>query len=410
MAFLPSLISPTGSVLVQPDPNSASVDAFQRQRTSEPYTLFDAQFHRDKLPIVFDETTAGGASAAVYNANANAVDMTLGTAAGESIVRQTYEWYRYQSGKSQLILLTGVLGEPKNNVRKRAGYFNANNGIFVESNSTQKAFVIRTSTSGAPVDTVIPQASWNLDRLDGTGPSGLTLDLDSTNILAMDFEWLGVGAVRFAFVIDGVFVVAHKEGHANVGLTVPYMQTGSLPVRYEITNTGVAASGTTLRQICHTVASEAGFNPRGIIRSTPVAVAGRAVSVGSFAPQIAIRMKSADARNTVTPLAYNFTASAAQEYALQLRFRPATYTAGSFVDIGANSIVEYDVTGTAATGGTIIWSSTASRDSSQQISLSSALVLGSSIAGTADILVLEAAQRVGGAATAYSSILFQELF
>ena len=145
--------------------------------------------------------------------------------------------------------LTFVMNTSKTNLRQRVGYFGSNNGFFLEQNGTTIQFVKRSSVTGSVVDTPITQSNWNIDKLDGTGPSLLTLDLTSPQILFIDLEWLGVGSVRMGFVINGQFIHCHTFHHANSN-TAPkgaYMQTACLPIRQEIENTAATASNSTLK-------------------------------------------------------------------------------------------------------------------------------------------------------------------
>src|SRR5579863_8450224 len=154
--------------------------------------------------------------------------------------------------------MTGFLGAIKTNVAQRIGYFDANDGVFFYQDGTNLGVAVRTSTSGSPVTTLIPQSTWNIDKLDGTGSSGITITTANTQIFVIDLQWLGTGRVRFGFDIGGVIVYCHAINNANAGETSPYMNTGSLPCRYEITNTGTAASTTTMKAICTSVISEGG--------------------------------------------------------------------------------------------------------------------------------------------------------
>ena len=96
-------------------------------------------------------------------------------------------------------------------------------------------FVKRSSVTGSLVNTEISQSNWNVDPLNGNGPSGLTLDLTKVQIIWFDFEWLGSGTVRCGFIINGVYIHCHSFQHANV-TEGTYMTTASLPQRVEITN------------------------------------------------------------------------------------------------------------------------------------------------------------------------------
>ena len=226
--------------------SATSLDAFGRLRVANPYTLFDSQNRYQKDPQ-FSEALTGSATA-TYVANESSVDMAVTTASGDKAVRQTYRVFPYQPGKSLQVLATFVMNTPKANLRQRVGYFNTDNGVFFQVNDTTKSFVLRTNTSGTPSDArTVNQADWNGDKLDGTGASGLTLDISKAQILYMDFEWLGVGSVRCGFVIDGQFHTCHIFHHANI-ITSTYITTASLPVRYEIFNTISTDSSSTLKQ------------------------------------------------------------------------------------------------------------------------------------------------------------------
>ena len=412
MAFLPTKTTASGSVAIQIDPFSTGVDAFGRGRVSAPFTIFDCQHHRDKQPLLFDEALVG-ASPATWNADQHCVDMTLGSggpANGDSIVRQTYQYHRYQPGKSQLVFCTGVLGEPKTNVRKRMGYFDANNGLFLEVGETDVAVVRRSATTGSVVDTSIPRASWNIDRLDGTGPSGVNLDFDKAQILVIDIEWLGVGAVRWGFAVGGVIYAAHKQDNANV-VTEPYMQTACLPIRYEIENTGVAATPTTLKQICCSVQSEGGFNPLGIPRSASTRNSGVTTVIGTYVPLCSIRLAAADNRNQIKPEYFTFATSGNQEYLVRLTLRPTTLTGATWADsTGANGITEIDAAATAVSGGEILYEVAAAQDTTILVPFGDIIRLGASIAGAADILTLSTLQRAGAGSNCFASIGFTELY
>ena len=86
------------------------------------------------------------------------------------------------------------------------------------------------------IDYKYPQSSWNLDRCDGTGPSGYNLDLGKMQMFYLDYSWYGAGFVRWGFrATDGNIVYCHKVVNNNVNYEA-YMRSGNLPGRYE-TNT-----------------------------------------------------------------------------------------------------------------------------------------------------------------------------
>lgn len=255
--------------------DSPSIDAFGRWRVSNPQTLFDSKNIFDdpdlassveNQPLFFDnqETSGSGTSTTYDNDTASQTISVANTTAGVR-VRQTKRRFNYQPGKSQLIFQTFVLGTSGTGIIRREGVFDEENGLFLEDNEGTYRFVRRTFTSGSAVDNAVAQTNWNIDPLDGTGPSGITLDFTKTQILATDFEWLGVGRVRMGFVIDGKFYYAHEFLNAN-SLAEVYMSTPNLPIRSEIRNDGTGAAAS-LIQICSSVISEGGSQDLGFVRA-----------------------------------------------------------------------------------------------------------------------------------------------
>jgi hypothetical protein len=95
-----------------------------------------------------------------------------------------------------------------------------------------------TITSGAVIITKrieqrVPQSQWNIDKCDGTGPSGFNLDLNKMQMLYIDYSWYGAGAIRYGFKNQrGEVIYAHRIPNANLR-TEAYMRSGNLPARYE---------------------------------------------------------------------------------------------------------------------------------------------------------------------------------
>lgn len=272
--------------------DSFSIDAFGRWRTSEPTTIFDSKQLYDNQPLFWDDSEVSGASTTSTHSTDTA-SSTMGVAlntAGKR-VRQTFMRFNYQPGKSQLILCTGVLDKSGGGtgITRGFGYYDDNNGLFLEDAEGTIQFVRRTSTSGSAVDNEVTQANWNLDTMDGNGTSGITLDFAKTQILFIDFEWLGVGRVRMGFVIDGKIYYAHEFNNAN-NLDVVYISTPNLPLRYEIDNDGTGAAST-LEHICASVMSEGGIDKLGILRNnTTGAIAS--LSAGTRYAVMSGRLKS----------------------------------------------------------------------------------------------------------------------
>jgi hypothetical protein len=328
-----------------------SVDAFGRMRVSNPLTMFDSSHRYADNNLWVNSIT--GTAAATFSADEGLVNLTVGSANNDQIIRETTKVFAYQPGKSLLVMNTFVFGTAKTNLRQRCGYFGASNGLYFERDGTSLYLVERSSVSGSPVNTRVAQADWNQDKLDGTGPSGITLDASKAQILYMDVEWLGLGTVRMGFVIDGVFVPAHNFHHANL-ITTTYITTASLPLRYEMTNTGATASASTLKQVCSTVISEGGYELRGAQLSAGNTITSpKTLTIaGTFYPVVSIRLKTTrlDAIVILTAISIlGITNNANYKWEV---VASGTTTGGTWVSAGTNSAVEYNITGTAFTVGT----------------------------------------------------------
>jgi hypothetical protein len=166
---------------------------------------------------------------------------------------QSFEHFRYQPGKTQLIFVTFNMLSTADNCVKFAGYSDGVNGIEYQLSGTTSQFTIYSSTS-AGQETVV-QADWNIDKLDGTGVSGHNLDITKTQILVIDLQALYVGRVRVGFDIDGDVIYCHQFNHANY-IAAPYIKTANLPITCGMLCTGTVS--TTMNFICCSVISEGG--------------------------------------------------------------------------------------------------------------------------------------------------------
>lgn len=393
-------------------PEAAS-DAFARQRVSEPSTLFDATLEYDKSPLFWNETTSGTAVSA-HQPNESSVLMSVGTDSGDSIVRRTLTFHRYQPGKSQLVLVTFNLRVQQANCRKRVGYMDNLNGVWFENNGAGNRFVMRSNATGSPVDTVVAQASWNIDPFDGTGPSGVTLDITKVQILIIDLEWLGVGRVRVGFVVDGMIYYAHEFLQANVGTTV-YMTTANLPISYEIENTAGTALASALLAICATVISEGGFeNPRAI--GFTAGNGATATSVNARQAVVSIRPKqffgSKINRGQIILKDVAIYASGNPCY-WEIIYKPTSITSASYSSVDDASITQASTAGTTVTGGLRIASGYVAASnqvrSSIKESLDVVLPITLDMSGSNPIAVALVATGIGGASSINASINWNEL-
>jgi len=345
-------------------PSGTMTDAFGRLRTSDTYTLFDSTHRFSDNGLWATSNTAGNSSYAFVN-NQSMIVMTVGTTANAEIIRETTRVFSYQPGKSLLMLSSFAMETPKANVRQRVGYYGAENGIFFENDGTTNYFVLRSNTTGTITETKVAQTNWSIDKFDGTGYSSQSggvehtggIDVSKTNILWMDIEWLGVGDVRCGFVVDGKMVPAHVFHNDNRN-TVPYMTTASLPLRYEIKNTGITTSNSTMKQICSSIMSEGGYELLGSQQAvqTPVDSPIDLAVAGTYYNLISLRLKTTPNRldGIVIMTALSLLAITNNSfYNWQVR-AGGTTTGGTWVSAGDNSAVEYKLDAATITGGRIL--------------------------------------------------------
>jgi hypothetical protein len=190
-----------------------------------------------------------------------------------------------------------------------------------------------------------------------SNPSGIKLNSEKAQIFWTDIEWLGVGNVRAGFIIDGKPILAHTFRHSNI-IDSTYMSTASLPLRYEIFNTGITTSASTLKQICSTVISDGGYEIRGLQQSigTPVSSPITLASNGVLYPILSVRLKSnPDRLNAIviiTALSIMGITNNAN-YNWRVIFNGVT-SGTSWVDSGLESAVEYKIDGGGITGGRVM--------------------------------------------------------
>jgi hypothetical protein len=388
----------------------AQLDSFGRLRVSQPDTLFDSQ-NRYGADTQFDTSTGTGGSTTALT-DESSVQMSVTTTSGSFAYRQSYRSFAYQPGKSLLVLATFVMNAGKTGLRQRVGYFNTQNGVFFQQDGTSRSFVLRSSVTGSASDArTVTQANWNGDKLNGTGPSGLTLDVSKAQILFMDFEWLGVGSVRCGFVINGQYIICHTFENANQIANV-YMTTATLPIRYEIENTGATASASSMKQICSSVMSEGGYSavvaPSLARRTTILSSIGT-----TFVPLVSIRLKASRTGAVVLPYLINClpTSTANYEFAL---VKNATLTSASWNNTSSPN-VEFDVASTSMTGGTIVQSDFVSSSNQSAAAVTGPtgynydLQLGATVGGTSDIYTLGVRVLSGSSGDAIGSIAFYDL-
>jgi hypothetical protein len=395
-----------------------SGDLFGRLKVSQPFTLFDST-HRYSQDGDFDDVVLGTGSTVGFITAQSSATLGIGTTVGCSLVRESKRVFSYQPGKSLQVLQTFVFNPEKENLVQRVGYASSENGVMLELNGSQLNIIKRTAISGVGTTISVSQSQWNIDTLDGTGfstsnPSGIRLDISKAQILFSEYEWLGVGSVRVGFAIDGKFISVHQFNHANL-IDSTYMTTATLPVRYEILNTGITTSVSTMKQICISVQSNGGYEKRqaeDVVRITsPVTV-----SSSSFVPLLSIRLAPGREDTIILPHEISILPDSANASSFEVALiKNATLTNASFATTSTSSPnVQRDISATALTGGTIVKNdyltsankATAPLNVVQEYNWD--LQLGRTQAKVSDTYTL-AMRAVNGSGTAIASLSFYDL-
>ena len=376
-------------------PNNYSRGIFGGLRVVTTQNVFESLFSFDKQPNVWDEVVTAGGSA-TYNSNTHSVDMTVNTAAGASVVRQTFRRVRYNPSRACQFIAAAVMGQPKLNVRKRLGQFDFLDGIYFEQDDLVNYVCRRTSTSGTANDVRTPQNLWNIDKLDGSGPSGLTIDFSKHQALFAQYAFQGFATITYGFFLNGQIIFCHKEDTANI-LSNPFMRTAHLPCRVEITNKAATASPTTLSYNSFCVKNEGeDAESEGQVRSYSQAI--KTVST-AVTPVISVRLGPGYERAIADILTTTIYVNTADEVIWSVWSQP-TLTGSTFA-INA-SYTQLDTAATAMTGGIelisgVLGQSTSSAQVSSDLLKLVNSLLGVSIAGTSQIITLAARSRIGSA-------------
>jgi hypothetical protein len=249
------------------------------------------------------------------------------------------------------------LQTPVAGIRRRIGIFDENNGVYFEDAGDGTYYcVIRSKTSGSVVETRIPRSDWNGDRLDGTGPSSLVANPDAQQMFVINYDWYGVGQVKFGWLIRGHIHTIHTFENSNT-INTPWCSTPFLPIRLELTNTtgGQTAPYHYMWQGSNSLTTEGQAEKLGIAQNITSPITGRTMSVANtFYPILSIRLKSSTLQGIVLPTFFQ-AATLDNTSVFYKLVTNATLTGANFVDMpDANAFTQYDVSATSYTGGTDI--------------------------------------------------------
>jgi hypothetical protein len=332
----------------------SSVDSKGRLKVQTQQTIFFNTFQYGKETDVWDESTANGGTA-TFDSSVSQIRMAVTNQAGSKVIRQTRNVQRYTPGRTQTVAFAIRLQTPVTGIRRRFGMFDGNDGFFFEDCGTvdattgepQYAVVIINSDGATPTVERYYRSDWNGDKLDGNGPSGIVADPTAQQLVMIDYEWYGAGAVTFSFVINGLPRVIHTVNNGN-RLQSPWCKTPFLPVRLELENlTGVAGTHY-MWQGSNSILAEGSVEKLGIAESILTPLAGiNMPSANTFYPIVSLRLKSTALTGIVLPTFFQASTIDNTDIYYKL-IRNATVN-GTWVDHpDTNAFTQYNYTSTGA--------------------------------------------------------------
>lgn len=232
-----------GSLLVRGKDGHFSFDALGNTNSEGNIVLGSHDF-KYSIDSEHHTVTLSGAGTVTHNIDIPAAVFSTGLTSGDRAQYSTDRYFIHDPGHSAQIAIAGWIGDTgKENVVRKWGYFDDDEGVWFELNGTTLYTVVKNS-NGTEVRT--PQSQWNGDRLDGSGGyknlSEYDLDITKTNIYIIEWQ-NAVGYVFFKVLTSQGIVVVHTFPMVNYfSGTVTGKQLLHLPFRAEQYNTGIAAS------------------------------------------------------------------------------------------------------------------------------------------------------------------------
>lgn len=410
-----------------------TTDIFGRIKTSNSKTLYNSSMLYDLDPLRWNNSITGG----TITGPTNGVATLTATNAASRVFRQSYFYKPYLPGRTVLIRMAGVLDATKTTTcAKYIGSFdsaadktggsapdiNEGNGHFFTAQTVASVTTIsvgmRSTATGSQVDTLVQQSAWNIDKLDGTGNSKITIDFTKTNIFVIEKSWYG--ATRMGIAIAGDIVWCHQFAFEGTTASV-FLVKANLPIRYEVTNS--AAGNATLLQICCDVTHEGNIYQE--LKCIPFSIgtggSGIAISTVNTTDNFRMVLRLSSTRNRafikINSIIIATTTSTATICAIKLVKNPQITAPTGWTAI-TNSALEYNVNGYNNTGtnsnGTLI--KTATSSTSGDITMIKDLnnvILGSSIVGTAatnDWLGISIYRLTGANCSAAITINWEEFY
>jgi len=338
--------------------NQVPTDPFGDIRVVQKASILDLKstFGISALRDIVETTGSGAVANTVVGLGGTGEYHMSVSAANDTALLQSTERGSYVAGfGAEVGLGIRIPASPTGTTVARWGYFDSLNGMFFQVSSAGMAVGMRR---GGGADTVVPRASWNVDKLDGTGPSGHTLDLARGNVFQIVFSWYGFGALVFRVVVtDSTGNQCVQVVHRSVVPNSTSMTTPNLPVSVAVTQGATAAAFSVF--VAGRQYSLIGNFPRLTYRvSTAYVIAGGGVTKTAFSPILSVRRKNGYLGNAIR--IHNIDIFTASECYFEVRVNATRGgVASSWVNlpstVAAETALEQDTSATTVTGGIVLY-------------------------------------------------------
>lgn len=385
-------------------------DSFNRIKVAPPHLLFDASFQyslQDEV-FIFEQLIGGTVT---HNPTRAVAVLTCTSTTGSKARFRTRNYFPYSPAFTNTLIGSFNFHGIVPNVHKRLGLYDDQDGFFIQTNAGTATVQlgIRSSIGGTTTNNLVDQSFWNIDKMDGTGPSGVTLDWTKQQILFLQFQWLGTGRATFGFVIDGKTIRVHTFDHANK-LTSLYSRTGTLPIFAEVTNDG-SILGSYMEFTCCSLVANGAVSQHGHLHSISSGTIPKALTTaGTSIPIISLRKAPGFTKIPVQILDMEAFCTSNDDFLVQIVHKPVLN--GAVWTNITHSVCQKDTSATSYTGGHIIAEFYLKGNLQPSVSLESIarfwdLTLGNDFAGDSEIFSLVATALTANA-TLYGTISYKE--
>ena len=320
--------------------------------------------------------------------------LQTGTTSGSRASIETIDVLRYVIGVGGLVRISAIFTSGVAGGTQLIGYGDNTDGFFFGYNGNSFGVMRRRGGS----DTWIPQTSWNIDKMDGSGTSGVTLNPALGNVYQIQFQWLGYGAIGFGIEnpVTGELILVHRIQYANAN-SLPSIFNPSLPLSTRISNSGTASN--IMVQTAGAMGFQEGDAGHALELTNSYAASKSTsgnVEAAIFSIRDAATFQSKTNRVRVKTAFVSYGAEGTKDVTFRL-IKNATLSGSAWISISSgSSVVDVDTSGAFVSGGKSLLYWTVSKTESDKFFLPDSLPI---VIAPGDTLTIAALSTADSAVT-----------